>query len=337
MRREQRLSGHLLRDAINRIDAGLCMAEEDGTPILTNQVMNRIVSSLFGASIMNAELFWHYLKLNGEAVLAPRIYRIRLKNGQIWTFHRDELDLDKGRILQITAFDDTDIFLLQHNLQFENEHLSSQMRRQKELLWSIVRKNMQKDLLAVKMDIHGAFGNCLAATRVYLEVGQDEGQTEDVRRKERQRLLEFWHDALKSLDTSLPGHAKEDIENKHETEAELMKAAGMIGCQICFIGRRPVRRTAQQLYYAAVREALINAVRHHKATELTVETLDPEPTGKVIVRITDNGSAYVASFREGSGLGSLRRRLEEDHISLDVVCDGRITLYIGFREKDFVV
>ncbi len=68
MRREQRLSGHLLRDAINRIDAGLCMAEEDGTPILTNQVMNRIVSSLFGASIMNAELFWHYLKLNGEAV-----------------------------------------------------------------------------------------------------------------------------------------------------------------------------------------------------------------------------------------------------------------------------
>jgi signal transduction histidine kinase len=63
----------------------------------------------------------------------------------------------------------------------------------------------------------------------------------------------------------------------------------MIGCRIDFDGERPADRGAARLLYAAVREALTNAVRHAGAD--TAHRLHPPQAPGYHVEISDNGRA----------------------------------------------
>ena len=81
-----------------------------------------------------------------------------------------------------------------------------------------------------------------------------------------------------------------------------------------------------QLLYAAIREGLTNAVRHADATELTVK-IDPNGQ-RYHIEISDNGGVPVSKITEGNGLGALRQRLEQEGASLEVLCDGSVTLLV---------
>lgn len=78
--------------------------------------------------------------------------------------------------------------------------------------------------------------------------------------------------------------------------------------------------------YAAIREALTNAVRHVNATELMVKIEQDEKSYHI--EISDNGSVSVSSITEGNGLSALRQRLEQEGASLKVLCDNSVSLII---------
>ena len=78
--------------------------------------------------------------------------------------------------------------------------------------------------------------------------------------------------------------------------------------------------------YAAIREALTNAVRHAEATELTVKIEQDEK--RYHIEIFDNGSVSVSSITEGNGLSALRQRLEQEGASLKVLCDNSVSLIV---------
>ena len=79
-----------------------------------------------------------------------------------------------------------------------------------------------------------------------------------------------------------------------------MQVAELIGCKVTFLGEQPKSRKALQLLYAAVREALTNAVRHADATELTVKIKQDKQ--RYHIEISDNGGVSVSSITEGNGL-----------------------------------
>ena len=60
---------------------------------------------------------------------------------------------------------------------------------------------------------------------------------------------------------------------------------------------------------AALREALSNAARHARATEVDV-TVDTDPDGLLTVQVTDDGIGIPADGRR-SGLRNLARRAEK--------------------------
>jgi signal transduction histidine kinase len=115
-----------------------------------------------------------------------------------------------------------------------------------------------------------------------------------------------------------------DVNTDASPEAELLKAAEMIGCRIVINGDRPTGRKITLLFYAVVREALINAVMHADADRLDI-AINPGERG-YHVEISDNGTAAVSAINEGNGLTNLRRRLEQDGATLNVKCVGRVTL-----------
>lgn len=111
-----------------------------------------------------------------------------------------------------------------------------------------------------------------------------------------------------------------------------MKVAELIGCRVEFVGKQPTERMALLLLYAAVREALTNAVRHASADTLTVTIRGDEKNYHV--ELSSNGTKRVSSIREGNGLGNLRKRLEQEGASMEVRCDGGVTLLLTLPKEE---
>ena len=109
-------------------------------------------------------------------------------------------------------------------------------------------------------------------------------------------------------------------------QSELMQVAELIGCKVIFLGEQPTQRKALQLLYAAIREALTNAVRHANATGLMVKIEQDEKNYHI--EISDNGGVSVSSITEGNGLSALRQRLEQEGATLKVLCDNSVSLLV---------
>ena len=109
-------------------------------------------------------------------------------------------------------------------------------------------------------------------------------------------------------------------------QSELMQVAELIGCKVIFLGEQPTPRKALQLLYAAIREALTNAVRHANATGLMVKIEQDEKNYHI--EISDNGGVSVSSITEGNGLSALRQRLEQEGATLKVLCDNSVSLLV---------
>jgi signal transduction histidine kinase len=102
--------------------------------------------------------------------------------------------------------------------------------------------------------------------------------------------------------------------------------AEMIGCKVEFIGEQPTERRALLLLYAAIREALTNAVRHAGADRLIVEIRHDERCCRVT--IASNGRTGVTSIQEGGGLSDLRRRLEQEGASLLMEVNDGVVMHV---------
>ena len=315
----------MIREAVHTYPGGICFAMETGRPILVNRKINELVSQLTGHTILNAFLTWEDL----EAARRQRdLGELRtplptceqgdlsffLEDGSIWRFRKQILRDGKQQYVQIEATDVTELYRKSQALAKSNQRLQDLASRQHRLLTEIVQINREKELLQAKMRVHAELGRCLIITKKAL--------SEPVKSEYAKEIVESWEDAIRSL-ASIP---KEAPMAEDAMEKELLKVARMIGCQIRIVGQRPQDLRTQQLLFAAMREAVTNAVRHGNATELLV-TCEKSRTG-YHAEISDNGKRQVDAIREGSGLNSLRQRLEREGATLEIQCEGGIRLLI---------
>ena len=115
-------------------------------------------------------------------------------------------------------------------------------------------------------------------------------------------------------------------------QVELRKIAALIGCSIELTGSEPKERKVLLLLYAAIREALMNAVRHAGADLLRVEIRHEE--GCCRARISSNGRSNIKQIREGGGLSDLRRRLEQDGAMLLMQIDDGVVMHVTIPEGE---
>jgi len=329
----QLLMPQSIRETIDYLPGGICFSTMSGRPVLVNRKMNELVSQLTGHTIMNTRAAWDELQKIEAANGCRRLDDLRLfqsvsveefddclyfslADQSIWRFRKEGLKDRLPHYEQWEAMDISDLYRHSVELHDNNRRLAEQYKRQQNLLANIVAINREKEILATKMRIHDDLGRSILATKKHL--------FERTIRDNAHSLSDMWNNTIRRLSD----FSRIYPEVEASPEVELRKAAEMIGCQINFQGDRPVGRKATLLYYALVREALTNAVRHANADILYVT--GRSGNHRYTVEVTDNGTLPVFELTEGGGLGNLRKRLEQEGATLRIVCDGSVTLYAEF-------
>ena len=310
-----------IREAVDSYPDGICFAMPDGRPILVNQRMDAVVLSLTGHTVMDVLSLWEELR-QAEKPDASEHWEISPKErtesilflfseGEILQFQKKLLQSGNEKYIQLTASDITDLSHKRCTLQQNNKKLRELAFRQHRLLSEIAQVGREKQLLKTKMQIHTDLGRCLIAAEKLLR--EDTGQ-------DAEEVLQAWKQTI--LHFAAP--EEEQPAEEASPETELLQAAKMIGCEIRITGERPKDSRTSQLLFASVREALTNAVRHAGADVLFVSCKKTESGFHVV--ISDNGTARPESITESGGLSSLRKRLEQEGASLEILCQDGVRL-----------
>lgn len=323
-------SAKMIKKAIDSYPGGICFSALDGRVILVNEKMNQLILELIGHTILNAKVAWEELANfanNGKAEKLTQSWLpkdtnnenestnqqlfFRFSDNSVWRFELRFLD---SNIVQVEAAEITELYRLSEELYENTIRLQEIQKRQKALLDSIVEINLNKEILAAKMHIHDELGHCLLATTKAI--------TEDRLAENADVLRENWNSAIHDFSNISTVWTVPDSS----LQSELMQVAELIGCKVTFLGEQPTQRKALQLLYAAIREALTNAVRHANATGLMVKIEQDEKSYHI--EISDNGGVSVSSITEGNGLSALRQRLEQEGATLKVLCDNSVSLLV---------
>lgn len=318
--KERYKTSRMIRNAIDTYPDGICFAAADGRPILANKMINDVCYELTGHTITNATAMWQELKDRAisqaheeDSILC------RLKDGTVWQFTKRSLSGEMSSVMQYEVSDITELFEYRTRLEENNLRVSKLHERQRELLQNIVQNNLDKELLGAKMRIHDAFGRLLIMTRNAL-TDTDSGHN-------NQKLFTAWENVIADMENAA---VTPDVRDS-SPQKELIQVTELIGCRVEFQGKQPKERKALLLLYAAIREALTNAVKHAGADKLTINISDRK--FRYDVEIRNNGRAVNAPIQEGGGLGSLRKRLEQDGATLDYRYDGAVTLVLTIPKE----
>lgn len=310
-----------VRETVNYLPGGICFATPGGKPILTNYRMNDLIYRLTEHTIINTQTTWEELRhtdfengcvrleniwpnMEKDDKTADESVYFLFPDSRIWRFRKERLTESPPVYIQLEATDITDLYRYSKDLYENNLKLAEQHKRLRNLLANIIEINREKEIISTKMKIHDALGRSIITTKQHL--------TNQTLNENITGLIEIWNNTIRGF----TDFAQTGPDTETSPEIELLRAADMIGCQINFDGDRPADREAALLLYALVREGLTNAVRHAGASRLDV-AISPTDSG-YHVEITDNGTAPAYTPAEGSGLGNLRRRLEQEGAALEI-------------------
>ena len=282
-----------IKESLDQITTGLCFSQGNGRIILANHRMHALCHTLAGRDLQNAEAFWKILSGGEVQAEVERLSsgahpHFRLPDGSVWTFSRQNIE----DVVQLTAADTTQMQALTEELREKNIQLASMNLRLKRYGENVEVLTRSKERLEIKARLHSDLGQALVATRRYL---QDESVS-------IVSPVDLWRQNFAVL--------RAQVENKEtENPFEMMKrAAAGAGVTVDLHGARPELPQIDLLFSQAALEALTNAVRHAEATVLRVELTDDDAS--CTIRISNNGRLPEGSIVEGGGLGSLRRRVE---------------------------
>lgn len=318
-----------IKEAIDSYPGGLCFSTPAGKPILVNQQMNALISVITGHTVIEANSVWSELENFRSREDCKRLDRLwmhtdpadsdqgslvfQLPDGKIWRFRRTQISGDQISTVQTEAAEITELYAMSEELYNNNIRLVNLRKRLETLLANIVQNNRDRELLKTKMRIHDVLGQCLIAAKQALKA-------EDMSDETYHKLLGEWDEAIRDM-TNVP------LQNvSRSPEAEMRKVADLVGCQLEFIGEQPSDRRTLLLLYSAIREALTNAVRHVRATKLTIQITRTEKGYHTL--IFSNGNSDITELTERGGLASLRKVLEQEGASLNYQFDNGVIMVV---------
>jgi len=177
----------------------------------------------------------------------------------------------------------------------------------------LVRITQEEEILTSKVKVHKELGECLLSARRHLMLKQPG--------RDIPELFQQWQDAVKFMESTLKEEKTSDYAMR-----ELMEAAEALGCTITFEGGAQEDAGGYSILKHAIREAMTNAIRHAGANELTIRTEMQEDILYAVIK--DNGRRPIPSISEGSGLSTLRSRIEQVGGNMEIRCGDGVEMYI---------
>lgn len=282
--RHKEIGRRSIKEAYDNLPAGMCCFNRQGLPILVNHTMDRLAFELMGHDLQYEAELSKAVELLEEKTLVTA-------NGKAWRFHcRDIQEIGT----EYMAVDVTDLYrdtiaLREKNRQLQemNEALAETARN----YTAIVR---QEEILSMKMRIHSEMGKCSLQLQKYYRdgcPGENKGE-----------LIERIRQAAALLKGEVGKTKQED------SLSELMETAKAVGAVIRINGQLPKEAAQVDLLIMAMRECLMNTIRHAGGNTLFTD-IERTASGWR-AELSNNGKAPAAGITEGGGLTSLRQKIE---------------------------
>lgn len=293
-RKKNVLTSGAVKESLDALPDGVCFSDMDGQPLLVNTQMQRISGELFHTEILNAELFLDNLKsVNHEEGDNPAIVATT-KDGKVWHFHQNVLQVRQSRIQELIANDVTEQYCLSQELKKRNKSLTQINERLQMYSREVERVTREKEILTAKVHVHDDVGRSLLAFRSYL--------VQPSEKRNREELLLLWRHTVAVM--------RNEIDSFQQTDEWklLMKAAEAVDVEILKDGELPEDKGRREILIAVIHECLTNTVKHANGNRLYL-SVRTEGTD-VIAELTNNGRQPSEQIKETGGLKNIRYTVE---------------------------
>ena len=299
-------SAQSVKQTVDLLPTGFCVAEEEGLTLLSNLKMNACSLALTGRSAADAEALWQAALARGERREGKLL--VRLPDGAALLMERGRFEQDGRRLVQLTAEDVTEQFRMTATLEEKNARLQEVQARLKTYQRQRRELVIRQELLAARTTVHNQLGGVLLTGKYYLE---------HPGRMDRTALFLL----LRHLNSYLLSEAEAPEDGTDRYDRALQAAAGF-GVTVEVTGELPPPGTLRSLLGQAVVECAANAVKHAGGDRLCL-TLEPKG-----FTITNNGAPPPAEIRPAGGLLSLRQAAEEAGCTVRIQSSPRFALTV---------
>lgn len=311
-----------VKEAIDNLPIGLSFSNEKGRIILANKSMYHLVNRLMGKSLVNINSMWEELTKTSEYPDARKLpeyctkdmVSLETKNQNVYQIMRRPIYVGFKIYYETKIFMVTRLHDLKTEISIENEQLKNQQHEIRNLAHEMIKINHEEELLNRKIQIHNTMGQYILATRQLL--------VKDSSREDYYAQAMDWQNMTRQFVSMEDKYKK----NYSELLEEILSVADDIGCKVNIAENVPEEIFKEPLARQAIREAIINAVRHGQATSVDIETDTSLARNNLL--ITNNGSFDSKVIRPTGGLKNLQDGLRAMGGSLEFARDDKFGVKI---------
>ncbi len=283
-----------IKKALDEIPIGICYFRMDGTPILCNRQMYEISETLSGRLFITFDELKDMLAYRSEWKKTYNVYRFPDKTA--WRYMERSITTEDGvSYTEVNFFNVSVISNHKIELEMQTEELRNMTMEIKRLSENVQQLAKQKEMLSMKSTWHDIMGEGLAAIRSSLLCRGNDERIEEA--------LVRWKKAVASIkrDNDEPNQSRDDL-------GDLSMDAAAVGIKLDVDGEMPENKDIAEIFALTIRNCLLNAVQHGRATELYVvikKTLENH-----IICITNNGEAPKQEIEPVGGLLNVKNYVE---------------------------
>ncbi|MBR6848761.1 MAG: hypothetical protein IKM88_00800, partial [Lachnospiraceae bacterium] len=189
--RKENISAMSVKEAVDRLPAGILCYTGDKIPIIVNESMDAISRRLTGRSLTDVEVLREELvKRSGKESVSEHDPLIINEGEKAYSFQRSTVQVNGLDVYELSAEDVTAEYELGRELEDARKRAELINKRLKALMESIDHLSMNRELLGLKSALHDNIGQSILIARRYLYSPDS---------VDRERMLQFWQDNIRYL------------------------------------------------------------------------------------------------------------------------------------------
>lgn len=291
-----RLTPYSVKEAMEQMPVGLAYFDDEGRMVLSNRQMERLVFRLTGCDLQMIDDLKNGLLHPMDGVTPSQVKNTWLfRDGTAWSFTERHITDAEGTVFtEWIASDITEQEHLSADLHEKNEDMQRLIARMQRISVHTADLVREQEILAAKVRVHHQMGSLLLTTRRYL--------SGTLSNEEKKRLIQQWREGLGSLQAEVGSRDAVDVME------EVIRVSRNLGVVVEVQGNMPEQKTQRYLLAAALRECVTNTLRHAEGNLVRLRITQTYEGVRGVY--TNNGTQPKGPIREGGGLSSLRKTIE---------------------------
>ena len=295
--RRQALGRDSIKQALDMLPSGICYFAPSGRVKLCNRQMDSLFHTISQGDLQTLAELQDALSdcdaCSGVIRLSWERQTYLFPDGKAWRYRQSEVKASDGATYTEAVFSDiTELYNKNLELKAQIKQLNAISRELKWLSDNALILTREKEVLSAKTKLHDDMGAGLIAIRHILHHNRTEEEAND---------MDLFRQAVSDIkyDNAYPRGRSELDRFLHDAEA--------IGIKVNLSGDLPEQEELRHVMILAMRECLINSVRHAGAT--TIHITAEKKGDSVSVKITNDGRSPETEVVPKGGLHNLYRHI----------------------------